>query len=314
MLSHPQVERLKIILTCIVSSFLVGVRHFLVGTYTAFSIELKRLQSARHNEAERESLLLWLGLAGQAFLLYTIGLAFEFLIVPLNSYFHHLLFGKDDASRWVLDILYVTFWCAPAVVVCRIYGAKFASLVFERTWDDCIQADETCAKKTEISVSQKFISTFSPLMTYGVIVLIQLWTNVLLFRWACDLLLSIIYSFYAFDYSWSRRSEQFHRRCDLVSDHWSYLSGFSILFVILLKKASANSYLFGTVAYVSMYPILVIVATRIDTHQMLSDHKAPFKLAIIEPAHIMARSLIGIIRWTEKALIRRYDPITTKQT
>ncbi|KAI0986981.1 hypothetical protein GJ496_008710 [Pomphorhynchus laevis] len=304
----------------IITSFLVGLRHFLIGFAIVIGFELKMLKNGWNKDSgsnEAQSKSIWIGLLCQSLLFALVALMFDNLLIPLNMKAHEFIIGHHnliDQYQLVISLGYAVCWCSPAFILSRIYGEKIASLMFKRTWQNVVVVEgerQQAAGKasTYFSMSDKFKQLFTLCSTFAVVTLFKIIAaDFLICRLLANVLLALVYAFYAFDFSWVLIENDFDNRCDKVARYWSYFAGFAILFVVVVGKASEISFLTGTAMYVIIYPILIMVATRIELQNMYPKYQSPFSLSIFYPAKYLANRIIDLYNLLNAWFVQKYEP------
>ncbi|KAI0983932.1 hypothetical protein GJ496_007384 [Pomphorhynchus laevis] len=307
----------------VLNGFLAGLRHFLIGFTTVVIFELKLLTNIQSRSAyysEKLSRTIWIALICQSLLFVIVSLTYDYLLIPLNIKVHETIIGNCnliDKYQLLINVIYTVCWSVPAFILSKIYGGKIALLMFKRTQQE-ISANVAEAKgqqklndKRIIPIQKKFEQMFTLSGTYVLIIVIKLITaDYLICRGIVNACLSLLYAFYAFDFSWTLNGEDLKNRCTKLAQYWPYFTGFGITFVVVLGKASAISFLTSTAVYVVIYPLLVMVATRIQNEKMYIKYKAPFGFWILHPANYIINVLINNWNLFYKWFVQKYEPVS----
>ncbi|KAI0978235.1 hypothetical protein GJ496_004202 [Pomphorhynchus laevis] len=294
----------------ITAGFFTGIVHFLLSVIVFVRILFIEAFPTTNRNYQRSSTILWLCLVAQFVMLSLINMSFHRIFIPVNLWFYTILFGNitgDSGVQWVLvasiSVAYFLILLIPSIIVSRIFMYKFMRAFVEKS----LAANGFIATDTKRPNTYEngnlfidyILSITTPGIVFVVLTPIGQTVSSCYCKFMLNLMISLAYSFYAFDYAWTDHSVNIFERCKVIDGSWSYFAGFAFLFTLLHSKLSnSGCYFSSNLVFVTLYPALCIAAIITHKRKHSLNPKKCTQLPIFTPALTISVSLIYIVLWS----------------
>ncbi|CAN8002283.1 unnamed protein product [Ixodes hexagonus] len=194
--------------------------------------------------------------------------AFHYLLLPCVFLLLGALFGGDRASspaaviwRWLRPLLSYTFealWVLPLFLLSKVVNG----LWFQDIADQAYLEIRGRAPQLLPSLSRVLADTLFSVLVQTLFLLQALLVGTLPLGPLGALLslahLSLLYSLYAFEYTWFNMGWELHKRLSFIEQHWPYFLGFGLPLAALTSGAPT---FFASGCYFSMlFPLFIVSA------------------------------------------------------
>lgn len=245
-------------------------------------------------------------------------ICFEYLVLRSFRRFFLALAGNDssstDAWSFVQTVLKYAFnflWLIPAFIISKFVNLFLfrdtAYIVFQR-----LTKKKTTLQKLDFShaLSDGWFS-----LVMQIFFLIQ--STVILsipipvvFTFFGNMCLCLLYSFYAFEYSWIYRNINVANRIRLIDNHWPYFLGFGLPLTVISTQLS-QSMIINECIFSMLFPFAIVAATSISYRERIvlpPESPSIVKLNVFAPSICVTNYLFNLIPKRSKSVKETMEP------
>ncbi|CAF0751921.1 unnamed protein product [Didymodactylos carnosus] len=204
-------------------------------------------------------------------------LCFNYLIVPIILKLFHLLAGttnnKNEQYQSLLFIQYLLsytfnlFWLIPAFLISKIIN----SFYFREIADRVFEITTGLPSSNRRQVSKTYAHSFTDLLFSLIMQIIFLFQSSFIFLLPIPYLntifgygsLCLLYSFYAFEYSWIYKGYPIRDRVKRIEQYWPYFIGFGLPLTLLSTQLS-KSLIINECIFSILFPFAIVAATLVS--------------------------------------------------
>lgn len=189
--------------------------------------------------------------------------AFHYLLLPCVFALVSLLFGGHQAARtvwgWLNPVLSYTFqtlWVLPLFVLSKVVN----SLWFQDIANLAYRQIRGRPPQLLPNISRVLADTLFSVLVQTLFLFQSLLVGVLPIGCMSDVIsllhLSLLYSLYAFEYTWFNMGWELHRRLSFIEQNWPYFVGFGLPLALLTSWPS--SFFISGCIFSILFPLFII--------------------------------------------------------
>ncbi|CAF1057656.1 unnamed protein product [Didymodactylos carnosus] len=204
-------------------------------------------------------------------------LCFNYLIVPIILKLFHLLAGttwnKNEQYQSLLFIQYLLkytfnlFWLIPAFLISKIVN----SFYFRDIADRVFEITTGLPSSSRPQVSKNYAHSMTDLLFSLIMQIVFLFQSTFIFLIPIPYLntvfgygsLCLLYSFYAFEYSWIYKGYPIRDRVKRIEQYWPYFIGFGLPLTLLSTQLS-KSLIINECIFSLIFPFAIVAATLVS--------------------------------------------------
>lgn len=212
-------------------------------------------------------------------------LAFDFMLLPAVLSLIVLLFGHSQVSSantiwsWLRPLLVCTFqalWVLPLFLLSKVVN----SLWFQDIADIAFRYTTGGRQRFLPSLSRILSDVLFSVLVQTLFLFQSLFVGALPLpiAWVNELFslvhLSMLYSLYAFEYTWFSRGWELHRRLSFIEDNWPYFVGFGLPLAVITSWF--ESYFLSGSLFSLLFPLCILSASVVTP--VIGTVRHPLKL------------------------------------
>lgn len=188
---------------------------------------------------------------------------FNYVLLPCVFFLITLLFGNSQSAntiwRWLHPLLSCTFqalWVLPLFILSKIVN----SLWFQDIADLAYRQIRGRPPQLLPSLSRVLADTLFSVLVQVLFLIQSLLVGILPIGRVSDVVsllhLSLLYSLYAFEYTWFNMGWELHRRLSFIEENWPYFVGFGVPLAVLTSWPS--SFFISGCIFSILFPLFII--------------------------------------------------------
>ena len=213
-------------------------------------------------------------------------LVFNYVFLPTIRGLFFTLAGIDSSSssrpltiiQYILTYTFNFFWLIPAYGISKFVNSYWfediAGKVFKKLTKSSKSGKPLSPARAISDIIFSIVMQLLFLVQATMIILIPIPKISTIIGYMC---LSLLYSFYSFEYTWLYRNFEFKHRVARIESYWPYFLGFGLPLTIV-SNAFFNSMIANGCIFSILFPFSIVAATSVKFSERITLPDGPAKI------------------------------------